>query len=81
MSRASRPARSRSGAGASAGRSKRRRVRAVSARLEDVQKVLTEQEDAFVWLLSRCLIGDEPYLLKSPTAMLEKLLTAAYPAK
>lgn len=34
VSRASRPARSRSGAGASAGRSKRRRVRAVSARLE-----------------------------------------------
>ena len=36
VSRASRPARSRSGAGASAGRSKRRRVRTVSARLEDV---------------------------------------------
>ena len=41
VSRASRPARSRSGARASAGWSKRRRVRAVSARLEDVQKVLT----------------------------------------
>ena len=36
VSRASRPARSRSGAGASAGRSKLRRVRAVSARLENV---------------------------------------------
>jgi hypothetical protein len=36
VSRASRPARSRSGAGASADRSKRRRVRAVAARLEDV---------------------------------------------
>ena len=41
VSRASRPARSPSGAVASAGRSKRRRVRAVSARLETVQKVVT----------------------------------------
>jgi hypothetical protein len=39
VSRASRPVRSRSGAGPSAGRMQRRRVRAVSARLEDVQKV------------------------------------------
>ena len=44
VSRASRPARSRSGAGASAGRMQRRRVRAVSARLETVQKVLTDYE-------------------------------------
>jgi hypothetical protein len=41
VSRASRPARSRSEAGASAGRMQRRRVRVVSARLEDVQKVVT----------------------------------------
>jgi hypothetical protein len=43
VSRASRPVRSRSGAGASAGRSKRRHVRAGSARLEDVLKVITAE--------------------------------------
>jgi hypothetical protein len=41
VSRASRPPRSRSGAVASASRMQRRRVRAVSARLETVQKFLT----------------------------------------
>jgi hypothetical protein len=40
VSRASRPARSRSGAGASAGRMQRRRVRAVSARLDHGEETL-----------------------------------------
>jgi hypothetical protein len=54
VSRASRPARSRNEAAASASRMQRRRVRAVSARLEAVQKVLTNSSQTAV---SDCKAG------------------------
>jgi hypothetical protein len=71
VSRASRPARSRSGAGASAGRMQWRRVRAVSARLEAVQKVLTDPTELPLDGLGACAHLTGPLAIQQPDIMME----------